>query len=199
MPTDASAVPTLPPLFLARHNFLLNHNLVYQRPLLKLDLISRLAFQRASRPLASLAACALLTAFSLAQVAPASAPSGEGKVVLSPFEVKADSDNSYGALNSNSITRFNTELAKLPVSADVMSKTFMEDVAAVSVEAMISTYSGGGGFANFNAASGAAANQPGENNSPAFTTLRGLTASTTRRDGFMSMTTFNSSGSTSGG
>ena len=123
----------------------------------------------------------------------------EVRVQLSAFEVKADSDNSYGALNSNSITRFNTELSKLPVSADIMSETFMQDVGAVSVEAMISTYSGGGGFANFNASTGAAQNQPGENNSPAFTTLRGLTASTTRRDGFMSMTTFNSSGSTSGG
>ncbi|MSU48422.1 MAG: hypothetical protein EXS37_04900 [Opitutus sp.] len=124
---------------------------------------------------------------------------GAGRVQLSPFEVKADTDKGYGALNSNSITRFNTELSKLPVSADILSKTFMDDVAAVSVEAMISTYSGGSGFANFNASTGAANNQPGENNSPAFTTLRGLTASTTRRDGFMSMTTFNSAGSTSGG
>ena len=42
----------------------------------------------------------------------------------------------------------------------------MDDVGAVSIEAMISTYSGGGGFANFNAATGSAQNQPGENNSP---------------------------------
>src|SRR5438046_8884595 len=88
----------------------------------------------------------------------------EESVRLSPFEVKADSDNSYGALNSNSITRFNTELSKLPVSADIMSETFMRDVAAVSVEAMISTYAGGGGYSNFNAATGSAQNQPGENN-----------------------------------
>jgi outer membrane receptor protein involved in Fe transport len=120
-------------------------------------------------------------------------------VLLSPFEVKADSDNSYGALNSNSITRFNTELTKLPVSADIMSETFMQDVGASSVEAMISTYSAGAGFSHFNPSTGAAANQPGEHNSPAYTMLRGLTASTTRRDGFMSMTTFNSTSTTSAG
>ena len=163
----------------------------------------------ALRSTASFTAFVFSVSIGRAQIAPAPTTTAAGmrnaandeSVQLSPFEVKADSDNSYGALNSNSITRFNTELSKLPISADVMSEAFMQDVAAISVEAMISTYSGGAGFANFNAAgqAGAATNQPGENNSPAFTTLRGLTASTTRRDGFMSMTTFNSSGSTSGG
>jgi outer membrane receptor protein involved in Fe transport len=166
----------------------------------------RLRLASAHRFPATLAALTLQISLGQAQTAPSPVTAAdvrkaaeEQSVQLTPFEVKAESDNSYGALNSNSITRFNTELSKLPVSADIMSKTFMDDIGAVSIEAMISTYSGGGGFANFNAATGAAANQPGENNSPAFTTLRGLTASTTRRDGFMSMTTFNSSGSTSGG
>src|SRR5262245_57821125 len=40
-------------------------------------------------------------------------------IQLTPFEVRADSDLSYGALNSNSVTRFNTELQRLPISADI--------------------------------------------------------------------------------
>ena len=52
---------------------------------------------------------------------------------LNAFEVLATADTSYGALNSNSITRFNTELATMPVSADIFTKTFMDDVAASSV------------------------------------------------------------------
>ena len=53
-------------------------------------------------------------------------------VKLDPFEVRADSDNSYGALNSNSITRFNTELNKMPLSADVFDRAFIDDVGATS-------------------------------------------------------------------
>ena len=54
--------------------------------------------------------------------------SAEEAVQLSPFEVAADHDDSYGALNSNSITRFNTELSKMPVSADIFTQA-LERVA----------------------------------------------------------------------
>ena len=54
-------------------------------------------------------------------------------VVLSPFDVAADKDNSYGALNSNSVTRFNVELDKLPVTADIFNQAFMDDVGASTV------------------------------------------------------------------
>ena len=43
------------------------------------------------------------------------AKADEQTIQLNVFEVLADRDDSYGALNSNSVTRFNTELAKLPV------------------------------------------------------------------------------------
>jgi len=36
---------------------------------------------------------------------------------LNVFEVSADKDDSYGALNSNSITRFNAEHCKEPIGA----------------------------------------------------------------------------------
>src|SRR5476651_114820 len=68
-------------------------------------------------------------------------------ITLSPFEVLADSDKSYGALNSNSITRFNTELDHMPVSADIFNEAFMKDVGAVSVEDMIMSFSAGAGNA----------------------------------------------------
>ena len=71
-----------------------------------------------------------------APTADASAP-----VQLNPFEVKADPDTSYGALNSNAITRFSAEMEKLPVSADIFTQRFMEDIAADSIEAMLQAYS----------------------------------------------------------
>jgi len=69
----------------------------------------------------------------------------ESVVLLSPFDVAADKDNSYGALNSNSVTRFNVELDKLPVTADIFNQAFMDDVGATTVEDMLQTYSSGSG------------------------------------------------------
>ena len=69
-------------------------------------------------------------------------------IQLNVFEVLADKDDSYGALNSNSITRFNTELATLPISADVYNEAFMRDVNASTVEQMISDFTAGAGFAS---------------------------------------------------
>jgi len=60
--------------------------------------------------------------------------------VLNVFEVSADKDDSYGALNSNSITRFNAELNKLPITADVYNEALMRDINASSVEQMISAF-----------------------------------------------------------
>ena len=64
---------------------------------------------------------------------------------LNPFEVQADSDKSYGALNSNSVTRFKVELDQLPVSADIFNQAFMNDVGSTSVEDMLLQYSSGSG------------------------------------------------------
>ena len=55
----------------------------------------------------------LLASWSRAQPAPAGPAAAEAAkkaesdvIALNPFEVQADSDTSYGALNSSSITRF---------------------------------------------------------------------------------------------
>src|SRR5689334_11327380 len=67
----------------------------------------------------------------------------DSTIELSPFEVKADSDKSYGALNSNSITAFNVALDHVPVTADIFDQAFMKDVGAINVEAAIQSYDAG--------------------------------------------------------
>src|SRR5215207_7655161 len=116
----------------------------------------------------------------LAQTAPSVPPATAPKppdqtILLNVFEVSADRDDSYGALNSNSITRFNTELAKLPISADIYNEAFMRDINATSVEQMISEYTAGSGFASNDAASSAEEGMsPGDRQANASVRLRGL-------------------------
>jgi outer membrane receptor protein involved in Fe transport len=125
---------------------------------------------------------------------------GEETIQLNVFEVSADKDDSYGALNSNSITRFNTELAKLPISADIYNEAFMRDINATSVEQMISEYTAGAGFAsNDAAASSEEGMSPGDRQANASVRLRGLTAPAMLRDAFMSLQTYSNSGSTATG
>ena len=115
---------------------------------------------------------------------------------MNPFEVQADQDNSYGALNSNSITRFNTELDKMPISADIYTQTFMNDVGATSVEAMIQTYSAGAGYSGADPGGSAATQQPGDRNGNAYLTLRGFQTPSMLRDAFMPVGSQGNPGST---
>jgi outer membrane receptor protein involved in Fe transport len=117
-------------------------------------------------------------------------PLREDVVELSPFVVEASRDDSYGAMNSNSITSFNTELEKLPISADVITKAFMDDTNSTTLENMLREYSAGAG-------TGSAAGDPGgiPVNMPldrgggdsvsAGVQLRGLGAAVVKQDGFM--------------
>ena len=146
-----------------------------------------------------LACCAPLA--SRAQTAhPPAAPSTD-VVQLNPFEVQADPDNSYGALNSASITRFNVKMQDMPVSADIFSNTFMNDVAASDVEDVIMQYSAGAGYADGsnNGASTAANNQPGDRNGNAYIQLRGMHTPIMQRDSFMPVGAFGNPGSTAVG
>jgi outer membrane receptor protein involved in Fe transport len=117
-------------------------------------------------------------------VAPAPAPTADAAaLVLSPFEVTEETDRSYGALNSNSITRFKVELAKMPVSADVLNEAFMNDVGAWDVENLLREYSAGAGTFD-----GAGASTGVNNPLDRFDTtmsLRGMGAPTVQRDAFM--------------
>ena len=125
--------------------------------------------------------------------APPSAPSGNSPkeaedVQLKPFEVHEGADNGYAALNSNSITRFNTELNRLPISADIFDQTFMNDTATTSVESLVETYSAGTGFTTSDPTNSTGNNQPGDRSSLGSFTLRGLAtpqSPPSQRDGFM--------------
>lgn len=148
--------------------------------------------------LATLARAQNPAATSTARPPLSQAPADE-MVALSPFEVQADSDNSYGAINSNSITRFNTELDHLPVSADIFNERFMKDIGATSVEDMVVAYSAGAGSALASPSLSSTSNQISDRNANSFVALRGLTAPTMQRDGFMPVNTYIQSGSTGTG
>lgn len=128
--------------------------------------------------------------------APAPSVHADQIIALNPFEVSEDSDKSYGALNSNSIARFNTELNKMPISADIFDQSFMNDIGtAGGVESMIEQYSPGAGFSQSDPASSAANGQPGDRNGNSYIQVRGLATPTMQRDGFMINGTFLNPGS----
>lgn len=115
------------------------------------------------------------------------AVNGDDVVQLSAFEVHENTDNSYGALESTSITRFRTDLTKLPIAAEVFTDAFMKDVAATSVEDMLLQY-GGAGMGTADAGSaGSFSTQPGDSTGGAQINIRGLRA-VVHRDGFLSST-----------
>ena len=94
-----------------------------------------------------------------AQTAPA--PAAETAVQLNPFEVTAASDKGYSALNSNSITAFNLALDHAPITADIMDRTFLDDVGVLTLEEVLQQYDAGSAFAAGNVTN-AAQNQPGD-------------------------------------
>lgn len=151
--------------------------------------------------LATVAAAQTPTAPTAAKPAPSTTQKTDDVVELSAFEVQADSDTSYGALNSASITRFNVEMDKMPVSADIFTETFMKDIAVTSVEDVITGYSAGAGYASGtdNGVATGASNQPGDRVGNAYIQLRGMNTPAMQRDGFMPVGAFGNPGSTSVG
>ena len=138
-------------------------------------------------------ALAFAAGLSSAQVAPTPPPTNpakDGIVALSPFMVEAASEKSYGALNSNSITSFNAALERLPISADVLTSTFMEDTNSTTLENMLRTYSAGSGTGSAQGdVAGIPVNQPldrgGGDSVSAGVQLRGLGAAVVKQDSFM--------------
>lgn len=105
-------------------------------------------------------------------------------VRLNPFEVKSEKDNSYGALNSNSIARFNTELEKTPVVADIFTSQFIDDVGAQSLQDLFLGYGVGAGMTMATPSSDSQKNQPGDRYTTSEFGIRGVSAGTPRLDGF---------------
>lgn len=128
---------------------------------------------------------------------PPAAAAAPETVELTAFEVTADRDDSYGALNSASITRFNVAMEDMPVSADIFTETFMKDVAATSIEEVVQGYSAGAGYAAADGeASGAMSAQPGDRNANTYIQIRGMNTPVIQRDSFMPVGTFGNPGST---
>lgn len=114
-----------------------------------------------------------------------SGSAAEDKITqLNPFEVKADSDNGYGALQSNSLTAFGVDLDKMPATTEVFTRTFIDDVAATNVQDVLLNYSGVVTADPNNA--GAALTMPGDRDgSGGSLGVRGLASSAPKRDGFV--------------
>jgi outer membrane receptor protein involved in Fe transport len=130
--------------------------------------------------------------------APIPSAATDQAVRLTPFEVQTDSDKSYGALNSNSITRFNVELDRAPVSADIFTQAFMNDIATNSVESMVTAYSAGAGTSAIDPGTGASA-QYGDHVSHGYIQLRGFDTPVLERDSLMPVGPVFNPGSTSPG
>jgi len=170
--------------------------------------VSRLSDPHAVAILGILLCCGAVNPISGQNVAPAPTPSATPRTATTPspaevialtaFEVQADKDNSYGALNSASITRFNVEMDKLPVSADIFTETFMKDIGASSVEDVILGYSAGAGYSD-GAGAGTTSGQPGDRNGNTYIQIRGMNTPTMQRDSFMPVGAFGNPGSTAVG
>ena len=115
---------------------------------------------------------------------PQPGPSSESAVALDPFEVSASADKSYGALNSNSITAFKTELDQLPVSADVFDQAFLKDTGLNTVEQTLQLYSAGAGSYSSQPDTSAANSQALDRNANGSLSLRGLQAPSMMINGF---------------
>ena len=124
-------------------------------------------------------------------------PRGE-TITMSAFEVEVDRDSSYGALNSNSITQFNLELFKLPVTADIYTDAFMKDISATSVESMIMEYNPGSGIA-LTAPQAVPSVESYERLADSSVSIRGLYTPNYQRDGLIPLNTYSTSSTTGTG
>lgn len=130
---------------------------------------------------------------------PASASSSADLIKLNPFEVTAEADRSYGALNSNSLTQFNVPLNKTPVSADIFTEEFMRDISATSIEEMLNGYGAGAGTVMSNPDADALSQQPGDRVGNQTIGIRGTGGGAIHRDGFSATGAANNFGTTAVG
>jgi outer membrane receptor protein involved in Fe transport len=104
-------------------------------------------------------------------------------VELSPFQVRADRDTGYAALQSNSFTAFRIDLKKMPATAQIFTSTFINDVGATSIQDVLINYTGVV-TADPNNTGAAINNMPGDRDgSGGGLGIRGLAAGAPKRDG----------------
>lgn len=123
---------------------------------------------------------------------PPEAKPGDDLIHLNPFEVRADPEHSYGAIDANSVTTFRIALGKIPATTMAFTQTFMDDVAEDSIQDLLGNYAGTVG-ADPNDA-GAALAMPGDRDGGGGSVgIRGLSVGPPKRDGFIGMRTVNRS------
>ncbi|MSU50293.1 MAG: hypothetical protein EXS37_14605 [Opitutus sp.] len=144
-------------------------------------------------PYTAALAITILGQAGLAQVAPAPRPGTKAAVetnktettVLGAFEVVSDPVGTYEAVNFSSLTGSNKPLAKLPVTAEILTEQALSDLAVSNAVDIFRDYATGLG-APYNSAG--AANQAGgagDNVIPGNIKLRGLAAGRPLRNGFI--------------
>jgi outer membrane receptor protein involved in Fe transport len=113
----------------------------------------------------------------------ATSRAADDTIQLNAFEVRGETDNSYGALDSNSLAAFRMELAKAPATAEVFTQAFMDDIAATSIEEVLTGYAGTITAASNNPSAGLDA--PGDRDGSQGLSIRGVSAGEIKRDGFI--------------
>lgn len=147
----------------------------YSRPLsFGLALLASLVSQLTAQPTSSPAASTPGTS------------QNEETVELRPFEVVADSDDRYEAINFNSLTGTNRSLERLPISAEIITAALMEDLGTTDVVSLLSDYATGIGPSEAGGGSpDAAGTQAGDRGTMDRFAIRGLNSGAIRRNGFL--------------
>lgn len=111
---------------------------------------------------------------------------GEEAYRLPSFEVVADPDDSYEALNLSSLSGTNKSLEKLPISAEVINQTLMEDLGTSDVKDLLNKYATGVTPGENSPGSSTAEGRGDGDRFTIFTLgIRGLNAGAARRNGFL--------------
>lgn len=120
---------------------------------------------------------------------PAAAPAPADAVVLSPFEVTGNPNDSYEATNTNSLTGISTPLSKAPLDARVLTRTMMDELGGGDVFRLLSDYGGLGAMLFGGGNEDQRGMQEGDAAQPAAYNSRGFSIGEPRRDGFLRSST----------
>jgi outer membrane receptor protein involved in Fe transport len=143
------------------------------------------------RPLLALAALIIVGGprLSFGQVAPLPATgqtaAAEEPVTLSPFEVTADTSDTYDPANTNSVTGTNMSLLKTPLNAQIFNRNLMDEQGVVDMALMLSSLGGFGDAIQNSGNEDQRGTREGDSQDYKTMTSRGLTISNPRRDGFL--------------
>ncbi len=144
-------------------------------------------------PLYFLFSATLLTPLALlaqsAPTKPTPSPAPTDAVVLSPFEVSGNPNDSYEATNTNSLTGISTPLNKAPIDARVLTRTMMDELGGGDVFRLLSDYGGLGAMLFGGGSEDQRGMQEGDSAQPGAYNARGFSIGEPRRDGFLRSST----------